>query len=984
MAVAGNISQFYVEDDSPEIVYYPFVDTGLSPNVSAGWEQFYSGSGAASSPGQVGVGISTHSTNLNEASFMIKWSGTGIDLLGNTRNASYQITLDGINTPPNTSDPQSILASFHDLNNTNHTLLLTTFTNQTTPDSFVAFDKALITYTAPLGIVNSTANATTLNDDNDIAFVGRWTYVTDSTGNSMHMSNTAGDRAQTTFIGSALTVYGLVSSFSGNYSVTIDNITTSFSALSSYNNSNALLLFATDLSQDTPHTVVLTNTQNTTFALRVGGMNVTAFGNATIDTTILSSSSSSTYPGTIAAIVLGTVLVIVIACIITYWLCVVRPRARRRQRSRHSRSRKTVDPERVIDISPPPGEEETEVESLSTSKGYGFGLGLQRTFPFVRKTKNGGSSSGHVDNTRSRSVSHVAIPTEERDDDKRFSTGTLTMEFTALGFPPESEKLAPGWTNPITRSSFSSIGKAHTRVGSHRLALPELRVEEVGAEDVYDDGDDDDADAKTLTSRQDETLAATLSLGPRASEAPGLFVSAVHSIAGIEGAVMENENDGRESSVSSRPVSRFLEVRETSPFRVDVGAILGQLRGRQDSRRTSGSGNSSWSRVCARLYRKAHRDDGKRSIHEDKPENPSPESVPVVMLQSGSEPPPSEDAPTSGTYSFLDFTSSHSSLRRQSKTTTLSSAAAELGHSGVRTPWSDNTSMRMVRIERDKPGDAMRPGPDAPSTASQGSHNESPSDKSNPHSSPSAPATHTTHGSSFPFPITIPPSSHMPHPFNIDYQREELQSISPPRPPSPPVPQQAQAPPEPRHSGLRSDATSPTSPTESVPFSVSDVYFRHSYSDYTDIDSRRESAVSTLPPHPPLPSSQPNTPPPYIVQRVLGMTPVTSHSPAARLAAGPASSSSSTIAERVLRPGTSPLGSSPRAPSSSTIAERVLRPGTSPLGSSPRAPYRMGSLIGPRPRPSTSASPNLQLPLQGSWSREKRSNDNDRLPSSQR
>lgn len=248
----------------------------------------------------------------------------------------------------------------------------------------------------------------------------------------------------------------------------------------------------------------------------------------------------------------------------------------------------------------------------------------------------------------------------------------------------------------------------------------------------------------------------------------------------------------------------------------------------------------------------------------------------------------------------------------------------------------------------------MRAGPDAPSNVSQGSPTDSPSDKSNTHSSPSAHATHTTHGSSFPFPITIPPSSHMPHPFNIDYQREsereEPQSFSPPRPPSPPVPQQTPARPEPRHSNLLEDANSPT---ESVPFSVSDVYFRHSYSDYTDIDSRRESAVSTLPPHPPLPSSQPNTPPPYIVQRVLGMTPVTPHFPAARLAAGPATQSSSTIAERVLRPGTSPT-----------------------TGSSSRAPYRMGSLIGPRPRPSTqSGSPNLQLPLQGSWNRGQRSGD---------
>jgi hypothetical protein len=628
---------------------------------------------------------------------------------------------------------------------------------------------------------------------------------------------------------------------------------------------------------------------------------------------------------------------VVLAGILMYWLLIVRPRARLRNKRRTSprpslTNRKMTNPERVIDISPPPGEEETDVASLSTSKGYGFGLGLQRTFPFFRKTKNGSSSNGHGDNARSRSVSHITNPHTERDD-KRFSTGTLTVEFTALGFPPESEKLAPGWTNPITRTSLDSVGKGHTRVGGHRVALPELRVEEVGVEDVYDD---DDADAKTLTSRQDETLAATLSLSPRTSEAPGLFAPATLSMTGVDRAVTENEGGGSPSPQRSW----LLEVRETSPFRVDVGAILGQPKGNRDSQRTSGSGSSTWSRVRAKLHRKTHRDEGKQSIHEDKAETSSPESVPVVMLQSGSsDPPPSETAPDSGTYSFLDFASSHSSLRRQSKTNTLSSAAAELGHSGDRSPWSDNISMRMVRIERDKSSETTRPGPDAPSTVSQGSQTESPSDKSNAHSSPStAPATHTTHGSVFPFPVTIPPSSHMPHPFNIDSQGqregEELQSS-----PSPSIAQQAEIPP---HSSLPPDANSPT---ESVPFSVSDIHFRHhSYSEYTDADSRRASGASGLPPHPPLPSSQPNTPPPYIVQRVLGMTPVISHTPAARLAAGPATSAS------------------------------LARPGTSPLGPPPsRAHYRTGSVIGPRPRPSAPGSfrgsQSLQLPLQGSWGR---------------
>jgi hypothetical protein len=89
-----------------------------------------------------------------------------------------------------------------------------------------------------------------------------------------------------------------------------------------------------------------------------------------------------------------------------------------------------------------------------------------------------------------------------------------------------------------------------------------------------------------------------------------------------------------------------------------------------------------------------------------------------------------------------------------------------------------------------------------------------------------------------------------------------------------------------------------TSPTDSVPMTVSDIHFRHSLSDRTSNlpsarDSRRISTGSHLPPHPPLSGiarghsstmhSQPFTPsvqatpgrasPPLIVQRVLGMSP---------------------------------------------------------------------------------------------------------------
>jgi hypothetical protein len=534
-------------------------------------------------------------------------------------------------------------------------------------------------------------------------------------------------------------------------------------------------------------------------------------------------------------------------------------------------------------------------------------------------------------------------------DDKRFSINTLTVDLPVLPHAPESEKLAPGWTNPIARTSFASKN-SYAGLGQHGFLLPELLVEMVGS---AGDDNDDDADAKTLTSRQDEALAATLTLCPRTSEAPAGFGTETHSMLSVDG------QDYTRQPHQSQQNSQFLEVRETSPFRVDVAAILGTFKGNHDSRRTSGSGSSTWSRVRRRLYRRAHRDDGRQSYHTDRQEASSssgPESVPVVLLESGSGVPPSETAPASGTYSFLDLTSPHASSRRHSKTT-LSSNPADVGHEHRATSsWSDNTSVRMVRIERSR-DDIAAPKPDAPSTVSRGSHPETSSDSSNGYTHPSAPTIHTHGSSPFPFPVTIPPSTHMPHPFNVVPER-----YTPPSPP-PPVPSHIS------HQFLQVRQFSPHEPispvnslTESVPFSVSDIHFRHSFSDYAGVDSRRTSVASTLPPHPPLPhhgGSQPSTPaysppPPYVVQRVLGlpMTPFISPPPVGRANAPPVSTSSTAHVSSTGRP----LGTavSPTWP--------------------PTSQFRIGSLLGPRPRPPRSrpstagsargtAAP--QLPMQG-------------------
>lgn len=622
---------------------------------------------------------------------------------------------------------------------------------------------------------------------------------------------------------------------------------------------------------------------------------------------------------------LAAILFLVIAGII-YYACWVRRRRKTRIVNQHTflrggrklpHDRVVVDVEQVAYTSPSSGEE-LESTSLSTSKGYGFGLGMRRGFPFAyRKNKMGSSSSGRLANG-THAESHLMTPQCDRDE-KRLSIYTLTED---VPHPPESEKLAPGWSNPVARTPPSF--KLTRYKDTHGILLPELHGAPMGP---IDDVDDDDADVKTLTSRQDEALAATLLLSPRTSEA---------HVASTAQAQADQELE-------------LLQVRNTTPFRVDVSTIFGPRKGNRDSRATSGSGSSTWSKVRSRLYRKAHRDDGRSSTtdRQEASSSSGPESVPVVMHESGSLNPPSETAPASGTYSFLDLTSSHVSLRQHSKIT-VSSTPAELEHAAREaSPWSGNTSIKMVRVERSR--DDMAPKPDAPSTASGGSH---PSDNSGTHTVPSAPTTHTQRSSAFPFPITIPPSTHIAPPTVPPSQAEDVpERHSTPSPPHTPPPTRLDqylqvphiAPPELVHSPAHS-------PTESVPFSVSEIHFRHSFSDYTGLDSQRASVSSALPPHPPLPriDGSPTTtptyspPPPYIVQRVLGLplSPLSPISPSARMHA---------------------TSSNPTTPVSS-----VTRPGTAPTQ---LASFRVGSLLGPRPRPSTAGSirgsASRQLPLQG-------------------
>lgn len=84
----------------------------------------------------------------------IRDTGTGIDLIGSAGDALYNISLDGMPSTYSADPANTILASFNDLENTNHSLLLTTvITNATSPDAFLSFNQARITYAPPAAFV---------------------------------------------------------------------------------------------------------------------------------------------------------------------------------------------------------------------------------------------------------------------------------------------------------------------------------------------------------------------------------------------------------------------------------------------------------------------------------------------------------------------------------------------------------------------------------------------------------------------------------------------------------------------------------------------------------------------------------------------------------------------------------------------------------------------------------------------------------------
>ncbi|KAF7965168.1 hypothetical protein HWV62_45280 [Athelia sp. TMB] len=294
--MADNFLSIEVDDTSPTVAYTPFSDTFGEPDLSAGWNPYYSGSGYAALLGQLGEGSSSHRTSLDGASLTIQWAGTGIQLLGNVSQADFNLTLDGQPTTANSSSiEEGVLAQFHDLHDRNHTITLTVNLNlQSFNESFVAFDKALINSTQP---ANSTG-------------------------------------------------------------VTIDNDSTTYSGHSSFTNFFTLLHYASELDDTVNHEVVVQNMENRTLAMSVGGINTTSLANnpsllAASGSLSHSSVKSIHTAGTKAAIALSCLLFVLVLLGLGYFLG-YHPRGKRRESQIHHTGQLEKEAEAgaaVLDIS---------------------------------------------------------------------------------------------------------------------------------------------------------------------------------------------------------------------------------------------------------------------------------------------------------------------------------------------------------------------------------------------------------------------------------------------------------------------------------------------------------------------------------------------------------------------------------------------------------------------------------------------------------
>jgi len=352
------------------------------------------------------------------------------------------------------------------------------------------------------------------------------------------------------------------------------------------------------------------------------------------------------------------------------------------------------------------------------------------------------------------------------------------------------------------------------------------------------------------------------SLSPRTSEAPyrqsrwhengsgsSMYESPTDLLPPIESILVQHESNRR----SSRPLPQipgtnedddsvevqdgiFLDVRATSPFRVDFDSRSARIAMRSASNESnadapyhSAMSSRKPSRKSSAMTNVAH-----RSIASQLPEFVQGPSRLQFRLTPMTPPPqPSSSNNSDGVTSFLDLTGSGDASMRSGSIRTASDNERRISESllsvpGVNEPrsrWSNTTVPTISTNAAHQASEASSSG---------GSQQAVPSD------------VRSTDGSSmFPFSVhvDIPPSPHHVMDISSSNRRSQTSGFT-----------QAGAPLH-VHPAMENFE----SPTESIPMSVSDLHFRHSESEGNSRSPRTTEASLSFSPanpvHPPLPGS---------------------------------------------------------------------------------------------------------------------------------
>ncbi|KLO05468.1 hypothetical protein SCHPADRAFT_1002894 [Schizopora paradoxa] len=304
---------YFLDNTSPFFVYRPFSDGRGDSNQTAGWVQYYTGSGYNSELGQLGEGDPYHITSRSGATVDLQFFGTGVILFG-TANGSYTVTVDG-SIQPSSIAQDNQLFSISYLQNAQHTITLAMTDSDNTRQ--VAFRGANLTSNTGS---KSTLEANVINssDTSFIDYSDAWSNATDNSVPYPYAeTTTSGATASFEFEGRAIAINGRTSIGWWVYQVFLDQSTYSRNASGDWNIPDNVIFFQDGLLENKVHNLTIMN---------LNSGNYLAISYVTIYTssgvTYIPGDDDGTSPsnvGIIVGSVIGALAAISLFAMVIYW-----------------------------------------------------------------------------------------------------------------------------------------------------------------------------------------------------------------------------------------------------------------------------------------------------------------------------------------------------------------------------------------------------------------------------------------------------------------------------------------------------------------------------------------------------------------------------------------------------------------------------------------------------------------------------------------